>query len=112
MPASNTSRVTSNRAFRGGKSSSSSTTVPATGRASGQRSTWTMKAYEDFKKKNPRARMVCLDIQPYATVQAPPRADILHVGGFSDQVFRVVRSFAAVGNDPDHWSKIIERTAL
>jgi 60 kDa SS-A/Ro ribonucleoprotein len=30
--------------------------------------------------------MVCIDIQPYATVQAKERDDILNIGGFSDQV--------------------------
>ncbi len=38
-------------------------------------------------------RMVCIDIQPYGTTQAPERADILNVGGFSDAVFNVVSAF-------------------
>lgn len=77
-----------------------------------QWSTQTLAAWQEFKKHNPRARMVCLDIQPYATVQAPASQDILHVGGFSDQVFKVVSAFLASGNDADHWVKEIERVAL
>ena len=38
-------------------------------------------------------KLVCIDIQPYTTSQAPERSDILNVGGFSDAVFRVVASF-------------------
>ena len=38
-------------------------------------------------------KLVCIDLQPYTTVQAPDRADILNVGGFSDAVFDVVASF-------------------
>jgi 60 kDa SS-A/Ro ribonucleoprotein len=38
-------------------------------------------------------KLVCIDIQPYGTTQAPERADILNVGGFSDAVFEVVASF-------------------
>jgi 60 kDa SS-A/Ro ribonucleoprotein len=38
-------------------------------------------------------KLVCIDIQPYTTTQAPERTDILNVGGFSDAVFHVVASF-------------------
>ncbi len=40
-------------------------------------------------------KLVCIDIQPYGTTQAPDRKDILNVGGFSDAVFKVVSSFLA-----------------
>jgi 60 kDa SS-A/Ro ribonucleoprotein len=38
-------------------------------------------------------KMVCIDIQPYTTSQAPERSDILNIGGFNDAVFKVVSSF-------------------
>jgi len=38
-------------------------------------------------------KLVCIDLQPNTTTQAPERADILNVGGFSDSVFQVVASF-------------------
>jgi 60 kDa SS-A/Ro ribonucleoprotein len=38
-------------------------------------------------------RLVCIDLQPYTTVQAPETPDILNVGGFSDAVFEVVAGF-------------------
>jgi len=38
-------------------------------------------------------RLVCIDLQAYTTTQAPDRADILNVGGFSDAVFDVVAGF-------------------
>ena len=38
-------------------------------------------------------KLVCIDIQPYTSTQAPDRNDILNVGGFSDAVFRVVAAF-------------------
>lgn len=40
-------------------------------------------------------KLVCIDLQPYTTSQAPDRADILNIGGFSDTVFSVVASFLA-----------------
>ncbi len=46
-------------------------------------------------KKFAGPKLVCIDIQPYGTSQAPEREDILNVGGFSDAVFDVVASFLA-----------------
>jgi 60 kDa SS-A/Ro ribonucleoprotein len=40
-------------------------------------------------------KLVCIDLQPYTTTQAPQRSDILNVGGFSNAVFRVAASFLA-----------------
>jgi 60 kDa SS-A/Ro ribonucleoprotein len=40
-------------------------------------------------------KLVCIDLQPYTTTQAPERDDILNVGGFSDAVFSVVAAFLA-----------------
>jgi 60 kDa SS-A/Ro ribonucleoprotein len=65
--------------------------------------TATMNEWATFKRRNPAARMVCIDIQPYGTTQAKERADILNIGGFSDQVFDVVAAFARGELDADHW---------
>ena len=35
--------------------------------AKGSRGTGTMREWSVFKQRNPQARLVCLDIQPYAT---------------------------------------------
>ncbi|MES2705626.1 MAG: RNA-binding protein [Verrucomicrobiota bacterium] len=74
--------------------------------------TGVMAEWEAFRKRNPRARLVCLDIQPYGTTQAKERADILNIGGFSDQVFEIIASFAAGTLHPDHWVGVIKQTAL
>ena len=41
----------------------------------------------------PSPKLVCIDLQPYGTTQAPERADILNIGGFSDAAFQVVSAF-------------------
>ncbi len=41
----------------------------------------------------PSPKLICIDLQPYGTTQAPERDDILNVGGFSDAVFSVVAAF-------------------
>jgi 60 kDa SS-A/Ro ribonucleoprotein len=61
-----------------------------------------------FRKRNPTARMVCIDVQPYATTQAADDESVLNVGGFSDRVFDVVATFASGRLDPGHWVGLIE----
>jgi 60 kDa SS-A/Ro ribonucleoprotein len=80
--------------------------------ANGGRGTATMREWAAFKRRNPRAKMVCVDVQPFQTVQAAGPADVLNVGGFSDQVFDVVADFATGRLDADHWVGVVERVAL
>lgn len=68
--------------------------------------TETLREWERLKRRNPGARLVCIDIQPYGSSQAPQgRADILNVGGFSDAVFDTIARF--VSNDARSWVDII-----
>jgi 60 kDa SS-A/Ro ribonucleoprotein len=78
----------------------------------GKGATATMKAWEQFRQRNSQARMACIDLQPYATVQAAPRADILHVGGFSDAVFDLLANFAAGQMGSGFWESEVERITL
>jgi 60 kDa SS-A/Ro ribonucleoprotein len=48
----------------------------------------------------------------YAHKQAKERADILNVGGFSDQVFTLVSEFAGGTLDAEHWVGVIEKVEL
>ena len=84
---------------------------PCHGRFGGGR-TETMNEWSKFKARNPQARMVCIDIQPYGTTQAREQRDIVNVGGFSDQVFRLLADVAAGGIAPDHWVREIEARAI
>ena len=74
--------------------------------------TATMREWNVFKRRNPHARLACIDVQPYRTVQAVEREDILNVGGFSDQVFEVISEFARGELNADHWIGVIESVAL
>lgn len=65
--------------------------------------TATMGQWNVFKQRNPQAKLVCIDISPHATTQAMEREDILNIGGFSDDVFKIVAAFAAAQLDPAHW---------
>ena len=63
----------------------------------GGNSTETMKQWAIFKARNPQAKLVCIDLQPYTTSQAVDtgRNDVLNIGGFSDHVFELIADFAA-----------------
>ena len=71
-----------------------------------------MKEWNILKRRCPEAKLVCLDIQPYTKAQARNRHDILNIGGFSDQVFTLIGSFAERGMGTDFWVEEIEKTPL
>lgn len=72
--------------------------------------TATMVEWNKLKRRNPDAKLVCIDIQPYGTTQATGRADILNVGGFSDAVFECVARF--VSDETRDWVEIIKQVEL
>jgi 60 kDa SS-A/Ro ribonucleoprotein len=76
------------------------------------RGTATMQEWAAFKARNPKARLVCIDIQPDATTQAQERDDVLNIGGFSDEVFKLLAVYAAGGLGADHWVGVIEDTSV
>ncbi|TPG56512.1 vWA domain-containing protein [Sphingomonas glacialis] len=72
--------------------------------------TQTMREWDKIVRRNPAAKLVCIDIQPHGTTQASGRAEILNVGGFSDAVFDTIAKFAR-GETRD-WVGIIEQTEV
>jgi 60 kDa SS-A/Ro ribonucleoprotein len=76
------------------------------------RGTALLAEWSEFRQRNPKARLVCLDVQPNQTTQAGERADILNIGGFSDQVFEVISAFASGQLEADHWIARIEAVAV
>jgi len=73
--------------------------------------TETMRQWAELKARNPTARMVCIDLQPYATSQAQAAPDVLHIGGFSDAVFTLLAD-AGKGDQAQRWVERIEAVAL
>lgn len=71
-----------------------------------------MVAWMKFKQRNPKAKLVCIDLTPGTTSQVTQHQDILQVGGFSDQVFDVVNSFLDNTKSDNHWVETIERVEV
>ena len=69
----------------------------------GRHTTQVVAEWRKLKQRCPTAKLICIDVQPYGTAQAPAGLDILHVGGFSDAVFDTIRAFVAQDSDPDFW---------
>jgi len=72
--------------------------------------TATMAEWDVLKRRNPAAKLVCIDVQPYGTTQATGRADILNVGGFSDSVFDTIARF--VSGETRDWVEIVSEVEL
>lgn len=73
--------------------------------------TETMRQWAALKVRNPKARLVCIDLQPYATSQAQEAPDVTHIGGFSDAVFELLADVAR-GNQERRWVHRIEMMDL
>jgi len=83
-----------------------------------QNSTAVMTEWENFVQNQRRLgghegsapKLVCIDLQPYTTTQAPDRKEILNVGGFSDAVFSVIAGF--LGSDANRFISEVEAIEL
>jgi 60 kDa SS-A/Ro ribonucleoprotein len=80
--------------------------------ASRRGATATMREWAIFKQRNPAAKLVCIDIAPYGTTQAMERENILNIGGFSDDVFKIIAAFSAGQLGAAHWVGEIESIEL
>jgi 60 kDa SS-A/Ro ribonucleoprotein len=74
--------------------------------------TETEAQWNAFSKRNPQARLACIDVTPNATTQARSRPNVLNVGGFSDAVFDTLSAFAAGDLAGDGLVAQVKRVAL
>ena len=73
-------------------------------------STETAEAWERFKRINPGAKLVCIDLQPGVTTQVKTDPSVLNVGGFNDSVYRVIQGFVEGDGSNDFWTQMIEKS--
>jgi 60 kDa SS-A/Ro ribonucleoprotein len=74
--------------------------------------TATMLEWNVFRARNPRARLVLLDLQPDTTTQVADREDVLNVGGFSDAVYDVIAGFGAGAGSSEYWGRAIDEVKI
>ena len=78
----------------------------------GSRAAVMAEEWDRFRDRNPSAKLVLIDIQPYGSTQMHERTDVLNVGGFSDSVFDVISLFAKGELHADHWVGAIKSVSL
>lgn len=78
----------------------------------GTRPTVMAEEWDRFRERNPNAKLVLIDLQPYGSTQMHERADVLNVGGFSDSVFDVIALFAKGELAAEHWVSVINGVRL
>ena len=69
-----------------------------------------MKEWNRLKARNPGAKLICIDIQPYGSTQAKTRKDIMNVGGFTDAVFDAMARFA--NGEAKDWVEIVNEVEV
>lgn len=74
--------------------------------------TRTMQEWTKLKARCPNAKLVCIDLVPNRSAQTVIRDDLLHIGGFGDEVFDLLAQFASGDADGDGWVKRIEAMSL
>lgn len=65
-----------------------------------------------YKARNPKAKLVCIDLQASPTVQVKSDLSALNIGGFSDSMWEVIKSFVEGVPSADHWVNIIDKIQL
>jgi 60 kDa SS-A/Ro ribonucleoprotein len=66
------------------------------------------RAWNELKKRNPKAKQVRINIQPHCSDQIAERKDTLKIGGFSDAVFGALGNFAENRN----WVSLVESVTV
>ncbi len=85
----------------------------------GARSSWyggeaTVSAsmWAEYKSRNPKAKLVCINLAAGDKVQVASNTDVLNIGGFSDTIWEVIKSFVEGMPSADHWVSVIESVQL
>jgi 60 kDa SS-A/Ro ribonucleoprotein len=77
-----------------------------------QPSSGLMDQWTAFKRQNPKAKLVCVDLAPNPTAQVIEREDIMSIGGWSDTCFSIIADFVKNGNSGEIWIDRIEAVPL
>lgn len=68
--------------------------------------------WKTFKARNPKAKLICIDLTPRNNSQIQTQPDVLQIGGFSDAVYDVMAAFVEHGLSSDHWVSEIEKIEI
>lgn len=83
-----------------------------TTRWGGGGATATMDQWRIFKVKNPKAKMINIDMTPNTTSQTSNDDDIMNIGGFTDKIFTTVKDFVDGTSESQQWVPAIKAMVL
>lgn len=78
----------------------------------GGEATVSASEWAEYKSRNPKAKLVCINLAAGDHCQVANNPDVLNIGGFSDSMWEVIRSFVEGTPSADHWVNVIEAVKL
>lgn len=76
------------------------------------RSTNAQTEWAAFRRRNKKAKIVCINITPSTSTQISQDRNVLNIGGFNDNIFTTIAGFLEQGDSEDYWVKKIEQVSL
>lgn len=80
---------------------------PLYARATGMQAEW-----DKYRTRNPKAKLVCINLAVNNTSQVVTDRATLNIGGWSDEMFSVIEDFLNGASGVDHWVAAIEAMQL
>jgi len=74
--------------------------------------TGVINEFNIYSRRNEKAKLVCMDLQPNKYTQARDNMNILNIGGFNDNIFDIVKLFVENDLSSDHWVDKVEKTEI
>lgn len=72
----------------------------------------TLRYWNEYKKLAPACKLICIDITPKANAQIHQQPDVYNIGGFSDNVFKIVSAIIGGVTDPEHLVKEVKQVVI
>lgn len=70
------------------------------------------QAFSEYKSRNPKAKLVTINLQAGQTTQVQSTPDVLNIGGFSDSIWEVIKNFVEGVPSADYWVDVINHIQL
>lgn len=70
------------------------------------------QAFAEYKSRNPKAKLVTINLQTSQTTQVQSNPDVLNIGGFSDSIWEIIKNFVDGVPSADYWVDVINKVPL
>lgn len=70
------------------------------------------QAFAEYKSRNPKAKLVTINVAAGKTTQVQSNPDVLNIGGFSDSIWEIIKNFVEGVPSSDYWVDVINKVQL